>query len=70
MAFLRIILIFIIIYYAIKFIFRYLFPIFIKKQINKMSDNTYNNPTKKEGEVTIDEKETSNEDYTNYEEIK
>jgi hypothetical protein len=69
MVLLRVILIIIIVFYAIKLIFRYLFPIFIKKQIEKMSNNSNFNHNKKEGEVTIEDKNISNEDFTDYEEI-
>ncbi len=69
MGFLRVILIIIILLYVIKLIFRYLFPIFIKKQIEKMSDNSNFNSDKKEGDITIEDNKYSSDDFDDYEEI-
>ena len=79
MQFLRTILIIIIVYYLIKLAVRYLLPLwaryFIKKTQAKMQ-NQYQEPQKKEGEISIDyapkKKKSGDElgDYIDYEDIK
>ena len=69
MGFLRVILIIVVVYYVIKLIFRYLFPIFIKKQIEKMSNKSDINSNRKEGEVIIEDKNIYDDDFVDYEEI-
>ena len=78
MAFLRTILIIIIVVYILKLIGRYVVPLLIKRQINKFqqNNNTYNRQQKPEGEVTVEQNKNkenkSNIDdgeYVDYEEV-
>jgi len=77
--------IFFIIYYSLKIIGRYVFPLFIKRTVNKMEDRfraqqeaqqEAQQPQGKVGETTIDKtpvtrrkKSHSDEDYIDFEEI-
>ncbi|MCX6258473.1 MAG: DUF4834 family protein [Bacteroidia bacterium] len=85
MAFLKFILILLIIYYVFKLMAIYLFPYLLKRFVNRMSGNfrdpqqhQYESGSKKEGEVTIDitpDKKTSDDhdnigEYVDYEEVK
>lgn len=81
-SFFRTLLIIFFIYYLIKFAFKFLFPIFLKKQVEKMKDQQQNayssrgNNTK-EGETVIDKRpnsQTGNSskdigEYVDYEEV-
>lgn len=82
-SFLRTILIILLIYYAFKFLTRYIFPLFFKKMVDNIekkvreqqSDNS-NNQQVKEGETVIDQKPTQSKpadddvgEYIDYEEI-
>ena len=55
-SFLRTVGIIIIVYYALKFVGRLLFPIVIKKAVNNMQarQSSYQTERKREGEVTIE----------------
>ncbi len=82
--FLTTIFIIVAVYYGIKYLARLLFPLLMKRVVNKMTGGQFNQfqqqeqePTKKEGEVTITnkKKKDSNKiddsgDYVDYEEIK
>lgn len=81
-SFIRTLLIIFFFYYLIKFLFRYILPIFLTKQVNKMKDQqrrSYSdnyNPSK-EGETSIDKKPNSKSggsskkvgEYVDFEEI-
>ena len=79
MAFLRTILIIIIVVYILKLIGRYVIPLLIKRQINKFQqeNNRYSNYKQKpEGEVTVETDSKQNKrfnsdegEYVDYEEI-
>ena len=78
MAFLRTILIIIIVVYVLKLIGRYIIPMLIKRQVNKFQqeNNRQNYQQKPEGEVTVEKEKTSNNkfnsdegEYVDYEEI-
>ena len=78
MAFLRTILIIVIVVYVLKLIGRYVVPMLIKRQINKFQqeNNKYNYKQKPEGEVTIEKNNVGNKkfnsdegEYVDYEEI-
>jgi hypothetical protein len=73
---LRTILIFVCIYYAFKLIVRFLFPILLKKFVNRQSSNFHqSNEGKKTGHVDVmSPSKTKNKvdslgDYVDYEEI-
>jgi hypothetical protein len=78
-SFLRTVGIIIIIYYALKFVGRLLFPIVVKKAVDNMQarqSQYYRQPQKPEGEVTIkkddkDQPRTRNTEgeYVDFEEI-
>jgi hypothetical protein len=84
MGLMRTLLIIAIIYFALRFIVRYLLPFlltsYVNKKFNAMGNHTrgFNNPKKKpEGEVTIDfssqnkkQNKTNKGDYVDFEEIK
>ena len=78
MAFLRTILIIIIVVYALKLIGRYVIPLLIKRQINKFQqeNNRQNYQQKPEGEVTVEKDKTKDKkfnsdegEYVDYEEV-
>ncbi len=77
---LRTIAIFLVIYYALKIIARYVFPLFVKRTMNKMEDKfraqqEAQQPHHKAGETVIDKKPQSHKkeadsgEYIDYEEI-
>lgn len=78
---LRTILILVILYYGFKFLMRYIFPLFVKRTIDKMEDRMREEyeaqqPKAPEGEVSIDKmpkKDKPNKsdmgEYIDYEEI-
>lgn len=77
-GFLRTIGIIVLIYYGIKIISRFLFPIVVKKAMNNMQErqNMYQREQKREGEVTVENKtprSSSNSanrgEYVDFEEI-
>lgn len=73
MIIIKIFLITILVLYAIGFIFRLWLKHFLKKASKKVYENDYKN--KREGEVTINYSNTSNEntkdgEYVDFEEIK
>ncbi len=84
MAFFRILLIIIIVYYLLKFVARYLFPRLLRYMLKRMGAQTgqnFANPhqqrQKSDGEISIDyipktEKQTQIEsgEYVDYEEVK
>jgi hypothetical protein len=79
MQLLRIILIIIIVYYLLKFVARYLLPIFLKYAIRKTRENyqrQYQEPDRKTGEIKVDSSPKKKSDvgelgeYVDYEEIK
>ncbi len=77
----RTLAIFFMIYYALKIIGRYVFPLFIKRTVSKMEDRMRaeqeaQEPPQKVGETTVDKKPTlrrkTTEDtgeYIDYEEV-
>jgi bacteriorhodopsin len=82
--FMRTILIIVVVYYALKFIGRIVFPIFFKRMMNnvekKFNQQQHKNPTReqqvKEGETVIDKApnqrtKSNNEvgDYVDYEDV-
>jgi len=78
MAFIKTILIIIIVVYVLKLIGRYVIPMLIKRQINKFQqeNNQHNYQQKPEGEVTIEKDKTNTNkfnsdegEYVDYEEI-
>jgi hypothetical protein len=83
LGFLRTILTIMVIYYGLKFIGRYLFPIFFQKMVKNVEKKVreqqgYQAPVdeSKEGETTIDKKPLSNKgsnnnvgEYVDYEEV-
>lgn len=83
MGFLKTLLILIILYYAFKFVAKYILPLFLAKAVknmeDKMRDHTYHNSTHQQpvGKTTIDKKpqqqKSSNKEvgeYIDFEEIK
>ncbi|WP_372793367.1 DUF4834 family protein [Lutibacter sp.] len=84
MGLLRTIAIIIIVYYAFKFIGRYIMPLFIKqvvknveKKMRDQQENQYKQETGNVGETVIDKKPASSKesskdvgDYVDYEEVK
>ena len=78
---LKTILILLIVYYGFKFLMRYIFPLFVKRTINKMEDRLRKEyeaqqPQAPEGEVSInkvpkkEQKAKNNQgEYIDYEEI-
>ena len=77
-GFLRTIGIIVLIYYGIKIISRFLFPIVVKKAMNNMQErqNMYQREQKREGEVTIENKNPRSSrnsankgEYVDFEEI-
>ncbi len=78
MAFLRTILIIIIVVYVLKLIGRYIVPLLIKRQINKFQqeNNSPNYQQKPEGEITVEKEKPNGHkfnsdegEYVDYEEI-
>ncbi len=78
MAFLRTILIIIIVVYVLKLIGRYVIPLLIKRQINKFQqeNNRQTYQQKPEGEVTVEKEKPEGKkfnsdegEYVDYEEI-
>ncbi len=84
MGLLRTIAIIIIVYYAFKFIGKYIMPLFIKqvvknveKKMRDQQENQYKQETENVGETVIDKKPASSKesskdvgDYVDYEEVK
>jgi len=84
MGLLRTIAIIIIVYYAFKFIGKYIMPLFIKqvvknveKKMRDQQENQYKQETGNVGETVIDKKPASSKesskdvgDYVDYEEVK
>ena len=79
-GFIRTLAIILVIYYGLKIIVRYVFPLFIKRTMNKMEDKfraqqEAQQPQHKVGETVIDKKpqtrkkETDGCEYIDYEEI-
>lgn len=77
-TFLRTLGIIVIVYYALKFIGRLLFPIVVKKAVNNMQSrqSEYTRQQKHEGEVTVETKHrdqkrnpTTEGEYVDFEEI-
>jgi len=56
MAFIKFIIILVGVYYLLKWILKAMFPFLVQKTVNKMQEqaNQQQQPTKKEGEVTIE----------------
>ena len=81
MGLIRFLAIFLLIVYGLRLLGKYLLPILIRRQVNKMQENAQRqyraSNKKKEGEVTIEKnkkrKETKGKDkygeYTDFEEI-
>jgi len=80
MGLLRTLAIILLIYYGLKIIARYVFPLFVKRTMNKMEDKfraqqEAQQPQHKVGETVIDKKpqprkkETDSGEYIDYEEI-
>lgn len=84
MSLLRTLLIIAIIYFAVRFLTRYIFPLVMKKAVDKAQENMMNKMDemyrkrneKKEGEISIkdsrDKNRKSNDggEYVDYEEVK
>jgi hypothetical protein len=77
-SFLRTVGIIVIIYYALKFLGRLLFPIVVKKAVNNMQErqSQYQRDQKREGEVTVENKRQEQDrnrrnegEYVDFEEI-
>jgi len=70
MALLKFLLVAIGIYYLLKFLFRALFPVIVKKTFDKMQQNQNQQQyqQKPEGEVTV-EKNTTNKDKHNTKDV-
>lgn len=59
MALLRTILIILLVYYGLRFIAKFIFPIIVKKAVSKVEENLKNQykqqqPQSKEGEISVD----------------
>lgn len=76
--FLKTVGIIVIVYYALKFIGRLLFPVLVKKAVNNMQarQNMYQRSNRQEGEVTIEKKQKQQNrasdqqgEYVDFEEI-
>jgi len=77
-SFLRTVGIIVIVYYALKFVARLLFPIVVKKAVNNMQarQSQYQRNQKPEGEVTVESKrheknrtQTTEGEYVDFEEV-
>jgi hypothetical protein len=74
-SFVRTILIFVCIYYAFKLLVRFLFPLLIKRFVNRQTSNHQQNSHKKTGDVDIKNPSKNKSrtdrlgDYIDYEEI-
>jgi len=65
--FLKTVGIIVIVYYALKFVGRLLFPVLVKKAVNNMQarQNMYQRSNKQEGEVTIEKNQQQQNRHNN-----